>query len=88
VRVFRTRFSDVDAMNNEPGREGLHDEVVEIKWIVMQHDPTGVSHDLKHEATEHANHESPSFVRDAESKLRDQKQAKPGSIDSVPSQRG
>ena len=54
----------------------------------MQHDPASISHNLKKETTDHADHESPSLVLNAEPELRDQKQAKSNSIDGIASKRG
>jgi hypothetical protein len=88
MRVVRTLFSDLDGMEDRREREGLHDEIVEVKWVVMQHDSAGISNNLKNETTDHADRESPSLVLNAEPELHDQKQAKSSSIDGIASKRG
>ena len=54
----------------------------------MQHNSAGISNNLERETTDHADHESPSLVLDAEPELRDQKQAKSDSIDGIAINRG
>jgi hypothetical protein len=88
MRVVRTLFSDLDGMEDRREREGLHDEIVEVKWVVMQHDSAGISNNLNKETTDHADRESPSLVLNAEPELHDQKQAKSSSIDGIASKRG
>ncbi len=66
----------------------MHDEIVEVKWIVMQHDSAGISYNLNKETTDHADGESPSLVLNVEPELHDQKQAKSSSIDGIASKRG
>lgn len=72
------------------GRLGgdLHDEVVEVERVVVQHNSAGISNNFKNETTDHANHESPGFVLDAEPELRNEKQAKSSSINGISSKRG
>jgi hypothetical protein len=69
-------------------REGLHDEIIEVEWVVMQHDSAGISSNLKYETTDHADRESPSLVLNAQPELHDQKQAKSSSRDGIASKRG
>lgn len=68
--------------------EDLHDEVVELEWVVIKQNSAGVSSNLEDETTDHTDHETPSFVSDAESEMHDQEQAEDSSIDDITSKRG
>lgn len=64
-----------------------HDEIVKVKWVAVHHYPARITHNLKNEATDHANHEPPSLVLDSQAELRNQKQTESSSIDSIASKR-
>jgi hypothetical protein len=49
----------------------------------MQHDSAGISNNLKNKTTYHADHETPSFVLNAERELREQKQSESNSVDEI-----
>lgn len=64
-----------------------HDEIVKVKWVVVQHYSARITNNLKDETTDHADHESPSLVLDSQAELRNQKQAESSSIDRITSER-
>lgn len=89
MRAVRSLFSILNGMYTSPvGGGGLHDEVVEVERVVVQHNSAGISNNFKNETTDHADHESPGLVLDAEPELRNKKQAKSSSVNGISSERG
>lgn len=66
----------------------IDDEVGIVEVVVVELDSGDISHDLQRRSSQHADHESPGAVANAEDNLREEGQTENGQVERVARERG